>query len=323
MTIARLDTPLRVTWDLHGPAEELSPAAARIIAEQLVEAGLFYVTLLARPLAHPAIAAILAILTGSGIQVQATFCGTEEEWQGVTTTALLPEISIDAGAFLVHGGESEWVALRQALERLRKIGAHPALLMVPDRKRLPLLLPLCAFCRSSGVTRIQLPNTPVDASFPERSAGLLPEIAQLAALRAVVTDPVALRAGLTMEVHDLFLWEILFLGERESGRTEYGGCQAANSLAHIDARGRVHPCSSWPQVLGSLLEMPFAEIWQQGGRSVLLDKINTIPVGCAGCGEYARCFGGCRGLVATLGETNDGRDLLCAGRRSASRNGCD
>lgn len=323
MTIARLDTPLRVTWDLSGTARGISPTAALTVATRLVDAGLFYVTLLAHPLAHPAIAGILAVLSEGGIEVQATFCGTDAEWQGVARLESLPEIYVDAGEFLLSGAEEEWSALRRVLERLRDVGAHPSLLMVPDRERLPLLPQLCTFSRSVGVTRIKLPNTPVDASFPERGTAFLPEIAQLAALRAVVTDPVALRGGLTLEVHDLFLWEILFPGERESGRSEYGGCQAANSLAHIDAVGMVHPCSSWPNPLGSLLEMPFAEIWQRGGRSVILAKIAKIPVGCVGCSEYACCFGGCRGLVETLGTTDDGRDLLCSGRRSSSLNGCD
>jgi GeoRSP system SPASM domain protein len=323
MTIARLDTPLRITWDLHSPAAVMAPAAALTVAERLVDAGLFYVALLSHPLAHPAIAEVLAILTGSGIQVQATFNGTEEEWQGMATLESLPEIYVDAGAFLARGDQSEWEALRRTLKRLRQLGAQPALLMVPDRQRLPLLPQLCDFCRRNGVTRIKLPNTPVDANFSVLTAMPLPTITQLAALRAVVTDPVALRAGLTLEVHDLFLWEILFPGERESGRSEYGGCQAANSLAHIAANGMVHPCSSWPHVLGSLLDEDFAVIWQQGERTVILDKIATLPAGCAGCGDYAHCFGGCRGLVETLGIAADGRDLLCSGRRPSSPNGCN
>ena len=324
MTITRLDTPLRVTWELHSQTAAMTPAAALAVAERLVDAGLFYVTLLARPLAHPTIAEVLAILTGSGIQVQATFNGTEEEWQGLAALGTLAEIYVDAGAFLVNGNEDEWAALRRALEGLRQLDAEPALLMVPDRQRLPLLPQLCDFCRSNGVTRIKLPNTPVDASFPGHRAAFLPEITQLAALRAAVTDPVALRAGLTLEVHDLFLWEILFPGERENGRSEYGGCQAANSLGHIAANGMVHPCSSWPCELGSLLDCDFAEIWQQEARSVILDKIAALPAGCVGCGDYAHCFGGCRGLVETLGPAaGDGRDLLCYGRRPTSQNGCN
>jgi GeoRSP system SPASM domain protein len=323
MTIARLDTPLRVTWELHDPTGGTTPALALPIAEKLVEAGLFYVTLLARPLGHPAISEVLTILTGGGIQVQAAFAGTEAEWQGVAALESLPEISVDAGTFLTNGDEAEWIALRQVLERLRQFGAKPGLSMVPDRYRLPLLPRLCDFCRSSGVTRIKLPNTPVDASFSRYRAAFLPEIAQLAALRSAVSDPVALRAGLSLEVHDLFLWEILFPGERESGRSEYGGCQAANSLAHIAANGLVHPCSSWPHELGSLLDADFATIWQQEDRAIILDKIATLPAGCAGCGDYAHCFGGCRGLVETLGIAVDGRDLLCAGRRISSPHGCN
>jgi GeoRSP system SPASM domain protein len=323
MTIARLDTPLRVTWELCDPAGVSSPAVALTIAERLVDAGLFYVTLLARPLAHPAIAEVLAILSEGGIQVQATFAGTEEEWQGLSALESLPEICVDAGPFLVHGEQDEWETLRRLLARLRQSGAQPALLMVPDQQRLPLLPQLCDFCRRNGVTRIKLPNTPVDASFSAHLALSLPTIAQLAALRAVVTDPVALRAGLRLEVHDLFLWEILFPGEREDGRTEYGGCQAANSLAHIAASGMVHPCSSWPCELGSLLERDFATIWQQAARAVILDNIAALPAGCDGCDDFAHCFGGCRGLVETLGTATEGRDLLCSGRRSSSRKGCN
>ena len=321
MTITQLDTPLRITWELQPPVGEASHEVELRIAERLVDAGLFYVTLLARPLAHPAIATILAMLTDGGIQVQATFCGTEEEWQGVAALGPLPEIYVDAGAYLVDGNEDEWLSLRRAFERLRKFGAQPALLMVPDRARLPLLPQLCDFCRSHGVTRIKLPSTPVDAKFSARTIQSLPTTAQLAALRAVVPDPVALRAGLTLEVHDLFLWEILFPGERENGRAEYGGCQAANSLAHIAANGMVHPCSSWPQGLGSLLDQDFAAIWQQEARFVILDKIAALPAGCDGCGDYAHCFGGCRGLVESLGTAVDGRDLLCSGRRPSSQSG--
>jgi GeoRSP system SPASM domain protein len=320
MTIAQLDTPLRATWELHDPTGEISPQA-ELVAEKLVAAGLFFVTLVARPLAHPAIAGILTTLRSGGIQVQATFVGSEKEWQGLAALEPLPEIAIDANAFLARGDDLEWESLRQILERLRKVGAKPALWMVPDRERLPLLPQLCDFCRRHGVTRIKLPNTPVDASFSAHQARSLPTPVQLAALRAVIIDPVALRSGLTLEVHDLFLWEILFPGERENGRSEYGGCQAANSLAHIAANGMVHPCSSWPYALGSLLEQDFAVIWQQGARAVIQEKITALPAGCAGCGDYEQCFGGCRGLVETLGSAADGRDLLCAGRRPLSPNG--
>ncbi|MDZ4183631.1 MAG: SPASM domain-containing protein [Desulfuromonadales bacterium] len=320
MTIAQLDTPLRATWELHDPAGEIAPQT-ELVSEKLVDAGLFYLTLVARPLAHPAIAGILTILRNGGIQVQATFASSEEEWQGLAALESLPDLAMDANALLVRGEDHEWEALRQTLERLRQVGAKPALWMVPDRERLPLLPRLCDFCRCHGVTRIKLPNTPVDASFSARQTSSLPTPVQLAALRSVVIDPVALRSGLTLEVHDLFLWEILFPGERENGRSEYGGCQAANSLAHITANCMVHPCSSWPYVLGSLLEQDFAAIWQQRERAVVLEKIAALPAGCDGCGDYDQCFGGCRGLVETLGDATDGRDLLCAGRRPVSQNG--
>lgn len=317
MTISRLDTPLRVTWELHGALSAMAPAAALTVAERLAEAGLFYVTLVNRPLAHPQFSEILKILKVAGIQVQATFSGSDDEWSGGEGLASLPSICVDASAFLVTGADADWEALFQTLERLSRWSVQPALQLVPDRDRLPLLPQLFSFCRRYGVTRIKLPNTPVNASFSRLDTESLPTIEQLQRLREELTDLTAMRAGLTLEVHDLFLWEILFPGEREDGRAEYGGCQAANSLAHVDSRGVVHPCSSWPQELGSLLERSLEEIWQDQGRFVILEKIATRPVGCVGCVDYdGRCFGGCRGLVEVLGLSKDGCDLLCPGRRT-------
>jgi GeoRSP system SPASM domain protein len=118
---------------------------------------------------------------------------------------------------------------------------------------------------------------------------------------------------LKLDVHDLFLWEILF-PDGGVARSEYGGCQAANSLAHVDICGTVHPCVSWPQSLGSLLADSFYDIWQAAPRQAVRADIASIPTGCNRCRDYAICFGGCRGL-SRLDETLNGRDPMCEGVR--------
>ncbi len=68
MAIDLLDTPLRVTWDLHDENGAAAPATVRQVAEELVAAGVFFVTLERQPLCHPAIAEILSILQAGGCQ---------------------------------------------------------------------------------------------------------------------------------------------------------------------------------------------------------------------------------------------------------------
>lgn len=316
MSMALLDAPLRVTWDLSGPDGFAPETTALTIAERLVEAGVFFVTLEHCPLAHPAIRPLLAHLKAGGVRSQVIFAGTDEEWRGIASDPGSCELLVDAGAYLVTGAAEEFSALANGVERLRQAGYEPALTFLADRARLLLLPRLLDFCRSAAINRIKLPNTPIDASFEvSKQLERLPTHEDLERLRATISDPLGLRANVAMEVHDLFLWELFFPGERETGRVEYGGCQAGNSLAHIDVNGIVHPCSSWPQALGSLLTMSLDELWQGALRHQVRAEVAQVPVGCSGCRDYALCFGGCRGLSRTLTPHSDGRDLLCQEKR--------
>ena len=112
------------------------------------------------------------------------------------------------------------------------------------------------------------------------------------------------------------LLSFLFLLFPDGGvaRSEYGGCQAANSLAHIDSHGVVHPCVSWPQPLGSLLDHTLYDIWQGPSRQSARDEIAAVPSGCEGCRDYSIWFGGCRGL-SRLDHNLKGRDPMCKGPR--------
>nr|NIS43769.1 SPASM domain-containing protein [Desulfuromonadales bacterium] len=117
-----------------------------------------------------------------------------------------------------------------------------------------------------------------------------------------------------MDIHDRFIWEI-FSGPEVVEHSEYGGCQAANSLVHIDCGGDVWPCSSWPQSLGSLLEADLEEIWSGPQRMGVRREIAAEPVGCRSCRDYALCLGACRGLGRSLNQVGGERDPACPGPR--------
>src|SRR5512133_2274863 len=196
MPIDLLDTPLRVTWDLSGPDGFTPEATALTIADRLVEAGVFFVTLDRRPLAHPAIHSILARLKSGGGRTQAIFTGSAEEWRGIESQACSCELLVDAGAYLATGEEAEFAALVECVARLRHQGQEPALTFVPDRDRLLLLPRLLTLCRSAGIGKIKLPNTRIDASFEvNKPLEILPRPEDLERLRNAVCDPLAVRGA--------------------------------------------------------------------------------------------------------------------------------
>lgn len=315
MPLDLLDTPLRVTWDLHDRGVPAEAAVARTVAGRLVEAGVFFVTLEQQPLLHPRCAELLAQLRQGGCAVQVHCAATPAELEAAAGGFGSVTLLLDAAAFADGRTQLDVTGLGAALERLRQARCEPALVLTPNRTNLHLLPALFDFAHATGIGRIKLPNTRVDASFGagERERPLT--AADLDRHRSLLAAVAAQQAGLALEVHDLFLWEIFFPAGGAEGRGEYGGCQAGNSLAHVAASGLVYPCSSWPEPIGSLREQTLDVLWQAPLRRQLRQAVESVPPGCAGCRDYPLCFGGCRGLSRTFLPDGDGRDLLCAGRR--------
>lgn len=314
MGIDLLDTPLRVSWSLHGERPALDADKALQVADALGEAGVFFATLDDCPLLHPGIDDILASLHDAGVQVLLVHGGSKEEFERLSPGLPLQALLLDLHRMIPAGGP-DFDTLSACLTQCRALGYDPSLLMTPTRSNLPFLPRLLDFCRSEKVTRFKLPNTKIGGSFGVSDGSELLTPRDLDDLRTLLgDDPVALRSGLALEIHDLFLWE-MFYPERDQGRSEYGGCQAANSLGHVDERGDLHPCSSWPQPLGSLLESSLEQLWASPQRLKVRAEIAATPAGCEGCCDLPLCLGGCRGLARHFADRFQGRDPLCGGLR--------
>lgn len=314
MSIDLLDTPLRVTWDLHGEKTSLGEEDALRVADALSTAGLFFSTLEERPLLHVAIRGVLDTLAAGGVQVLLVCDGSDLELDRLTPGLPIATLFLNAAPF-VADGRADIPALNRAVDRVRARGYEPALLMTPLRGNIRALPGLLGFCRQVGMGKFKLPNVKIGDSFCRSRRPDLLQPQDIEALKTLLgADRDALRAGIALEVHDLFLWELLF-SDGEEGRSEYGGCQAGNSLAHVDGFGELYPCSSWPQRLGSLLSDTLEDLWASPLRHAVRNEIAEVPAGCAGCRDYPLCFGGCRGLARSLPPGPGGRDPLCAGRR--------
>lgn len=307
MGLDLLDTPVRVSWRF-APSFPLSREDLLRIAGRLAEGGVFFVHLDGRPLLHPALEDLLDLLAESGIRLTLVSGGSPEEMRTLRSGLPLAQLDIEVDARDGISGD----ALRRMLEDTRARGYAPGLLLRPLAKQLPRLPELLQLARELGVNRVRLPNLALDGEGAPRGPAELPSPIDLERLRPALTQSCA--AGLALEIHDLFIWE-LFHGADGAQRAEYGGCQAGNSLGHVDAAGNLHPCASWPGALGSLLDHSLAELWAMPTRFSLRAELERVPPGCRDCAGYDLCFGGCRGLARFFDPHGDGRDPLCAGPR--------
>ncbi len=307
MGLDLLDTPVRISWRF-APAAPLSRGDLLRIAGRLVEGGVFFVYLDGRPLLHPDVEELLDTLANTGIRISLVSGGSPEE-VGVLSPGL-PLAQLDM-EIIDRDGLSRDV-LGRTLEDVRGCGYDPGLLLRPFASRLSWFPELLTVARELGVTRVRLPNLPLDGEEAPLDAAELPGPKDLERLRRSLAPGCA--TGLSLEIHDLFIWE-LFHGDDGAQRAEYGGCQAGNSLGHVDAAGTLHPCASWPGALGSLREHSLAELWASPARFSVRAELERIPPGCRACTGYELCFGGCRGLACIFDLHGDGRDPLCVGPR--------
>jgi GeoRSP system SPASM domain protein len=313
MAIDSLDTPLRVTWDLCSPGLTASADNALQVSARLAEAQLFYVTLEQTPLLHPVFKDVVSQLSAAGCQLLIVSLGSESELEALSDVPAGATVLFEVDTF-VRTESVDIARLEQGCSRLREAGLNYGLSLTPARQNLNQIGTLIQFCLQQNIPRFKLPNKRINDNFSAADHRELLRPRDIELFRQLADDFPDFKTALQLDVHDLFLWEILF-PEGGVARSEYGGCQAANSLAHIDVNGIVHPCVSWPHRLGSLVEDSFYAIWQAPRRQEVRSAIAATPRGCQQCRDYAICFAGCRGL-SRLDESCHGRDLMCAGQRS-------
>jgi len=311
MGIDLLDTPVRLTWDLHNAAAPLDDGGMLTVAAKIADGGVFYVTLEERPLAHPTVAGILAVLMAGGCQIQLACLGSPDELATLRQLPTpLPGVQLDVAGF-IENRALDTKRLQQALAGLCDHGVEVSLRLTPLTDRLTVIPQLLDFCATHGARRLKLSNARIGDSFPADPPEQLPRCSDLETFRELWgKQGLQMPEALQLEIHDRFLWEIM-APELEQARSEYGGCQAANSLGHVDAEGSVYACAAWPERLGSLLDATLEEIWRSPGRLAIRERIDRIPDGCLGCRDYALCLGGCRGLGERLNKGCGGRDLMC------------
>ena len=315
MPVDLLDAPLRISWDFYSAAKlALSTEQLCQIATEVASAGVFFVSLENSSLDHPGIIPVIEILQAGGCQVSLVIDAEDAQLARLPRLPQGVSLYLDAAA-CIREDLPDLQTLAGFVRQIRDLQASPSLLWIPRSGQLPLILDFIAFCEQNDVPCFKLPNQKIDANPESPNRKQLPGSSDLQRFKDCLEQAgMPAVSSLKLEVHDLFLWELLQPlcgGER----SEYGGCQAANSLGHVAASGDLLPCSAFPSRLGSLLEEHLHDLWQSTKRMAIIGQIAEVPPGCAGCSDFNICFGGCRGLSSVCCGDNSGRDLLCAERR--------
>jgi heme b synthase len=88
------------------------------------------------------------------------------------------------------------------------------------------------------------------------------------------------------------------------------GCVCGQSIAFIDSKGEVRPCSYFPDSAGSVRKNSFRQIWEE---SVLLRRLRDFKSYEGRCGacEYQRICGGCRARAELLSGDALAQDPIC------------
>ncbi len=79
------------------------------------------------------------------------------------------------------------------------------------------------------------------------------------------------------------------------------GCICGQTIAFIDCRGNVQPCSYFPVVAGNVTETSFRDIWENSELFRTLRDFSTYKGRCGSC-EYINVCGGCRARADAVYE---------------------
>jgi radical SAM protein with 4Fe4S-binding SPASM domain len=88
------------------------------------------------------------------------------------------------------------------------------------------------------------------------------------------------------------------------------GCVAGQTIAMVDSRGNVRPCSYFPLSAGNVTEADFATIWKESELLRDLRDPARYQGVCGQCPHLSSC-GGCRVRAYFTHDAYLGQDPLC------------
>jgi mycofactocin biosynthetic radical S-adenosylmethionine protein MftC len=325
-TLSRgLEAPICLTWEItyacnlrcvhclsssgRRAADELTTAEARRLIDEWAEMRVFYINVGGgEPMVHPDFFALMEHAIDRGIGVKFSTNGSRIDAAAArwiaTTDYLDVQISLDGVDATVNDairGPGSYANARNAMDLLAAEGFPFKLNHVVTRRSVGALDELHGLATRYGA---QLRLTRLRPS--GRGLQVWEQLRLTQAQNRMLYG--WLRAHPEVLTGDSF-FHLSALGEPNM-------CGAGRIVCCVDPRGDVFAC---PFVLvdefraGNVRTRPFAEIWRD---SPLFTRLRGEHVGggCASCGAYDRCHGGCMAVKHFAGLALDEPDPECVRR---------
>jgi mycofactocin biosynthetic radical S-adenosylmethionine protein MftC len=324
-----LAAPICLTWEItyacnlhcvhclsssgRRAADELTTAESRRLIDEWAEMRVFYINVGGgEPMVHPDFFALMEHAIDRGIGVKFSTNGSRIDpaaarWIA-TTDYLDVQISLDGVDATVNDalrGEGSYANARNAMDLLAAEGFPFKLNHVVTRRSVDRLDDLHALASGYGA---QLRLTRLRPS--GRGLQVWEQLRLTQAQNRTLYD--WLRAHPDVLTGDSF-FHLSALGEPLDGLNM---CGAGRIVCCVDPRGDVFAC---PFVLvdefraGNVRTRPFAEIWRDSPLFARL-RGEQVGGGCATCGAYDRCHGGCMAVKHFAGLRLDEPDPECVRR---------
>ena len=323
-----LDAPICLTWELtyacnlacvhclsssgRRDPDELRPAEARHVVDDLVDMKVFYVNIGGgEPMLRPDFFDLVSYAVGRRVGVKFSTNGTrltpERARQLAALDYLDVQISIDGATAATNDavrGEGSFAAARRAMDNLAAAGFGPfKVSVVVTRQNMDELDALAAIADTYGaqlrLTRLRPSGRGVDSW-----DALHPTAAQQRTLYHWLLDRPGVLTG------DSF-FHLSALGEPLDGLNL---CGAGRVVCLIDPVGDVYACPFVidRQFLAGNVRAPggFPAVWRESALFTSLREPQSAGA-CASCGSFDACRGGCMAAKFFTGLPLDGPDPEC------------
>lgn len=193
---------------------------------------------------------------------------------------------------MVTGVEGSFALSCRAVEHLRAAGIHTHANTTIHRQNIDRMAEMPQFARDVlGVDRLSMNMVIPSGSATEEDTGRESPLLRYSEMAPVIrTVQQAAR-----EVGVEFMWYSptpLCIFNPITAELGNKGCSACDGLLSVDPYGRILPCSSCEEPVGSLLDESFEALWKNETSRFYQQKEFAHPA-CRGCDNFCACHGGC------------------------------
>ncbi len=314
----RHNTPLNVHWDLtwrcdhscvhcyltERRQDELTLAEAEGILDQLADAGTFSILFSGGdPFLRPDAVDIMRAARDRSFDIRInTHANAIDAAMADRLTAEVMPARVGISVYSVFPEEHDAVTLVPGSHAKTLAGARN---LLARGINVVLKTPLMVHNRR-GYYRVRELAEALGAAW-ELDAGITPDDESDFGLCGIAAHPTERVVAMLQEYRGREAPDLRELGGEPPGSAT---CGAGRTSCHITPDGRLLPCFTWREPLGSLREASFAELWWGNPEADRLRRItrDSYLGDCDGCGFHGSC-NYCPGI--SHAETGD------AGRRSA------